>query len=634
MSQKAPTIEQDPELQIDTSKMSEGKRQALELAEAARQTEWKHASFVLDLFQGKFRDDLILPYPLQDPTDAAKGDEFIAKLREVMRDKLDPDEIDSSGEIPDEAIEALAKLGAFGIKIPEEHGGLGLSQTNYSRAMMFVSSYCGNTSALLSAHQSIGLPQPLKLFGTEEQKAKYFPRLAKGEISTFALTENDVGSDPARMSTQAEPTADGKHFLLNGEKLWCTNGTRANLYVVMARTPSKVVRGKMRKQITTFIVERDMPGVEMVYRCRFMGLRALYNGVIRFKDVKVPRENILGEEGRGLRLALVTLNTGRLTLPAACSGAGKRCLRIAREFARDRVQWGGPIGKHEAIARKLAFIASHTFAMEAISFYSTMLVDRGNADIRLEAAMCKMFCSEMFWRIIDETLQIRSGRGYETAESLRGRGEPGVPVERVMRDSRINMIFEGTSEIMRLFIAREALDPHLRRAGDLLNPKAPAGKKLAAGLKAALFYLGWYPKLWNPLPRGFQIHRGLAPHLRFVDRASRKLARKMFHAMGRYQAGLEKKQALLSRFVEIGSELFAMSASCARADALNGKDPDGHKGVIELADIFCRDARRRVEELFRASGRNHDPETYRFAQKVLEGEYEWLEKGAVDFPFE
>ena len=634
MHDKATDSEPETELQIDTSGMSEGKRQALEVAEAAREQTWQHPSFVGELFLGKFRDDLIMPYPLQPEEDRAIGDEYIARMREVLKDKVDADKIDEDGEIPDEAIDALAELGAFGIKIPKEYGGVGLSQMNYSRAMMLVASHCGNTGALLSAHQSIGLPQPLKLFGTREQKEKYYPRLAGGEISAFALTETEVGSDPANMSTKARLSDDGKHFILNGEKLWCTNGTRAGLFVVMAQTPPKMVGGKERRQITAFIVERDMDGVEVVSRSHFMGLRALYNGVIRFTDVKVPVENILGDEGRGLRLALTTLNTGRLTLPAACTGASKRALKMAREFSRDREQWGSNIGKHEAIAQKVAFIASHTFAMEAISFYPSMLVDLGGADIRLEAAMCKMFCSEGFWKIIDETMQIRSGRGYETASSLRARGEPGVAVERAMRDSRINMIFEGTSEIMRLFISREALDPHLRRAGSVLNPRAPLGDKIADGLKAALHYSGWYLKQWNPVPRGFHVHRRLAGHLKFINLQSRKLARSLFHAMGRHQATLERKQAQLGRFVEIGSELFAMAAAVSRADTLHSLDPEKYPGVIDLADIFCRHSRRRIKSTFKSISSNDDVATYKFAQRVVDGEYEWLEEGAVDFPFE
>jgi hypothetical protein len=322
-----------------------------------------------------------------------------------------------------------------------------------------------------------------------------------------------------------------------------------------------------------------------------------------------------------------------LTLPAACSGASKVCLRIAREFAAERIQWGSNIGKHEAIAHKVAFIASHTFAQEAMSFYSAALVDRGGADIRLEAAMCKMFCSEVTWKIINETLQIRSGRGYETAQSLRARGEKGVPVERFVRDARINLIFEGTSEIMRLFIAREALDPHLSLAGDLLNPKAPPGKRLAAALRAGLHYAGWYPGLWNPIPQSFQVHRKLAPHLAFASKAARKLARRLFHAMNRYQASLEKRQALLGRFVEIGTELFAIAATCSRADSLAAAGGASAGGAIELADHFCWEARRRIEENFVAARKQHDRAAYQLGQTATAGQLAWLEQGAAQFPF-
>lgn len=632
MSPQANVTEAE-DLKIDTSKMSEGKRQALEVTEAAREAAWQHPSFALELFQGRFRTDLIFPYPEQDPADRARGDEFIARVARVMEEKVDADEIDRTGEIPQDAIEALAALGAFGIKIPSEYGGLGLSQLNYSRAAMFLGSHCGNTAALLSAHQSIGVPQPLKLFGTEDQKKRYFPRLARGEISAFALTEVDVGSDPAKMTTRAEPTPDGKHYILNGTKLWCTNGTKAGLFVVMAQTPPKIVRGKERSQITAFIVERDWPGVEVVTRCHFMGLRALYNGVIKFTNVKVPRENIILDEGKGLRVALTTLNTGRLTLPAACTGASKVCLRMAREFAAERVQWGAPIGKHDAVAQKVAFIASHTFAQEAMAFYAAALVDRGGADIRLEAAMCKMFGSEMTWRIINETLQIRSGRGYETVDSLRARGEKGVPIERFMRDARINLIFEGTSEIMRLFIAREALDPHLRLAGDFLNPKAPPAKRATSALRAGLHYMGWYPSLWNPFPQSFTVDRRLAPHLGYASKAARRLARALFHAMNVYQAGLEKKQALLGRFVEIGTELFAIAATCSRADSLNRAGSAARENVIGLADHFCRESRRRIEECFHAARKNHDRAGYHLAQAITRNEYTWLETGASQTPF-
>ncbi|HET6408646.1 MAG TPA: acyl-CoA dehydrogenase family protein, partial [Chthoniobacteraceae bacterium] len=351
---------------IDTSRMSPEQRAALELTESARESATAERGLVGGLFMGRVNWESLHPFPVQRTEDRDQGDAFLERLGRFLRESVDPDEIDARGEVPDHVIEGLAKLGAFGIKIPTEYGGLGLSQTNYCRAATLLGSYCGNITALLSAHQSIGVPQPLLMFGTEEQKRRFLPRVAGGEISAFALTETKVGSDPAKMETQAEPTEDGTHFVINGEKLWCTNGTKAGVIVVMARTPSK----DGRNQITAFIVDMDTPGVEVVRRCHFMGLRALYNGVIRFHDVRVPRENILLAEGKGLRVALTTLNTGRLTLPAACAGLAKRCLQISREWAKERVQWGAPIGRHSAIAEKIAEMAANVFAIESMTHYA------------------------------------------------------------------------------------------------------------------------------------------------------------------------------------------------------------------------------------------------------------------------
>jgi alkylation response protein AidB-like acyl-CoA dehydrogenase len=607
-------------------------REARDTAESARETEWEHPSFVRELFLGRFRLDLIHPHPEQnDPDEAARAADFLAKLRAVL-EQVDSDEIDREGEIPESVVQALRDIGAFGIKIPREYGGLGLSQMSYIRAIELVTSQDGSLTALLSASQSIGVPQPLKLFGTEEQKRKFFPRIAKGAISAFALTEVDAGSDPANMSTMATPTDDGSHFILNGEKLWCTNGTRADLFVVMARTADQVLpNGKTRKQITAFIVEGTAPGVEVVHRCRFMGLRAMENGLIRFRNVRVPRENILWGEGKGLKLALITLNTGRLTLPASAVGGSKAMLRIAREWASTRVQWGQPIGKHDAVANKLGRMAADTFAMEAVAELSTALYEQGGYDIRLEAAIAKMWNTEMGWRIVDDTLQIRGGRGYETADSLRARGEAPIGVERAMRDFRINLIFEGTSEIMRLFIAREAVDHHFALAFPIVNPDSTMKERLAGLRKSAPFYATWYPSRWLGAlrPAVYTDFGKLARHLRFADRATNKLGRALFHAMVRHGPKLERRQMILFRAVDIGAELYAIAAACVRARML------AQRGQVEaerLADVFCREARLRIRRLFASLDGRNDVAHYRLAQEVLRGEHTWLEAGIMAPP--
>lgn len=604
-------------------------QESREVAEAARESEWSAPSFVRELFLGNFRLDLIHPYPEQSEEDLQKTEAFLERLGHFLEERVDSDEIDRTGELPADVVQELREMGAFGMKIPEEYGGLGLSQVGYGRAIELVTSRDGNLTALLSAHQSIGVPQPLKLFGTPEQKQKYMPRLAAGAISAFALTEDSVGSDPAALSTTAVPTEDGEAFILNGEKLWCTNGTIAELLVVMARTAPKIRKGKEIPQITAFIVETDWPGVEVVHQCHFMGLKAIQNAVIRFKDVRVPKENILWGEGKGLKLALITLNTGRLTLPMSAAAGAKVCTEISRKWAAQRVQWGTQIGRHEAVAKMLGEMAANTFAIEAMAELSSLLADQGENDIRLEAAIAKLWTTEMGWKIVDDTLQIRGGRGYETADSLAARGEVPIPVERILRDFRINRIFEGSSEIMRLFIAREAVDTHLAVAGELIDPSTSAAEKAAAFARAGAFYATWLPKQyvgWSRWPR-YGEFGPLARHLRYIERGARKLARSMFYAMSRYQAKLERKQALLGRFVDIGAELFAMSAACVRAQAL-ARGPDGEK-AYRMADVFCKQARLRIDDLFDRLFENADNSTYRLAQEVLRGEHAWLEKGAL-----
>ncbi|MEO8603983.1 MAG: acyl-CoA dehydrogenase family protein, partial [bacterium] len=597
-------------------------QESRQIAEDSRELEWAGRGFLRELFLGKFDLDLVHPFP-RAAAERPEFTKFYGELLNFMQTKVDSVAIDDTGEYPEQVVDGLRKLGAFGMKIPKEYGGLGFSVSEYCRVMEMIGSADGNITALLSAHQSIGVPQPLKLFGTPEQKKKYLPRCAAGAISAFALTEPNVGSDPASLATTVE--AQGDFFILNGEKLWCTNGTLAELLVVMARDPKT-------KKISAFVVETAWPGVKVEYRCRFMGLKALANGVISFKDVRIPRENLIGEEGKGLKIALITLNTGRLTLPAACAGIAKQCLETVRGWSNARAQWGLPIWKHEAVAHRIAEMAATTFAMDSVAKIAAAMADRGGYDIRLEAAAAKEWNTVRCWEIADRTLQLRGGRGYETEKSLKGRGESPIPVERIMRDFRINLIFEGSSEIMHLFMAREAVDKHLQVAGAMINPKSTMADKMAAMPKILGYYALWYPPLWLRGLTTWTKYTDFGPlgtHLRFIDRSARRLARASFHGMALYQAKMERKQGFLFRCVDVVMELFVMSATIAHARSLRDAGGPEGKQAVELADLFCRQARRKVEASFKSLWSNDDAKLNSVCADVMKGADEWLLEGRM-----
>ena len=597
-------------------------RQARQSAEQARETQWLQPSFGKELFLGRLRLDLVHPYPSGSAETAERGATFLARLREFCESQIDAAAIERDAQVPDKVVRGLKELGAFGMTIAPEYGGMGLSKVYYHKALALVGSVNSALAGLLSAHQSIGVAQPISMFGTEEQKRTWLPRCTR-EISAFLLTEPDVGSDPARLRTTASP--DGDEYVLNGTKLWTTNGVVADLLVVMARVPRSDGHAG---GITAFVVEAETPGIVVENRNAFMGLRGIENGFTRLSDVRIPAANRIGQEGDGLRIALSTLNAGRLSLPAICAGELKWCLKIAREWSRERVQWGRPIGQHEAVAGKVAFIAASAFGLEAMVDLAGELADAGQTDIRIEAALAKLYGSEMAWLVADELVQIRGGRGFEKAESLAARGERGVPAEQVLRDLRINRIVEGSTEIMHLLIAREAVDAHLSVAGDIIDPEADLRSKARAAAKAGEFYARWLPTLVTgkgQLPTSFTEFGPLASHLRYIERASRRLARSTFYGMSRWQGKLEYKQRFLGRIVDIGAELFAMTAACVRAQR------DRAEGTsVELADAFCRQARVRAEQLFDKLWHNCDDTDRALARGVLDDRYVWLEDGILD----
>jgi len=611
--------------------VNDAKKQAsLDVAEDSRAAEWDQPSLLADLFSGTFSWEQIHPFPLQEASEKKIGDDYMATLKPILEKYIDPSEVDRTGEMPDDAIVALKEAGAFGLKIAKEYGGLGLSQVNYSRVCAYIGSYCASLGAWVTAHQSIGVAGPLKLFGTKEQKEKYLPRIAKGAISAFGLTEPGVGSDPANMQTFAEPSEDGSYYTVNGLKLWITNGPVADIMILMARTPDKIVNGKPKKQISAFVFETDTPGYEVVHRCDFMGIRGIQNGLLSFRDVKIPAENIIGKPGDGLKIALVTLVNGRLSIPATSGAGGKRAISYSSKWAAQREQWGAPIGKHQNTSVKLAQITANTFASEAVTWLCCALADQGKMDIRIEAAMAKYFCTEVACQMADDFLQVRGGRGYETAESLAQRGEDPVPAEKFVRDARISRIVEGTSEIMRLYIAREAMDTHVRQILPLI---APGGNKLKHFFGKFLpFYMSWYPKQW--LPAGVQpnvkhLNGANQAHLQFIAKRSKRLARTMFHTMVKYQQKLEREQMILANFVDIGTDLFAMAATLSYADALMGSGGD-KESLQDLVDLFCTDARKRIDENFKAVGSNHNHKYTKIAKHLMAGKYEWFCDGVYD----
>lgn len=591
---------------------------SINVAEESRETSWKSKSYMASIFLGDF--DVAIPdrnglgFPEQDSADKIAGDEVLEKIKAWADEHLDGDEIDRTESIPGKVWSGLKDLNLFAIKIPQEYGGLGLSQTNYMRILSLVSRYCGSVAATLSAHQSIGVPQPIKLAGTEAQKQKWLPKFSEGWISAFALTEPNVGSDPANMATTAY--LDGDEWVINGEKLWCTNGVVADVIVVMAKSGTRTTSsGKTINEISAFIVETDTPGVDVIHRCKFMGIRAVENGLIRFTNCRIPAENLIGGQGNGLKLALSTLNDGRLSIPAIAADNIQYVSEFCSRWGKTREQWGRNIGAHEPGSEKIAQIHSAGYAMSAFSDYCAYLSDEGRQDMRMEAAAAKMFNTELLWDTMDTALQLRGGRGYETSPSLRARGENDIPIERMLRDSRINRIVEGTTDIMHLFLAREALDWHLSNAGALFG-RASVWTKVKTVAKCAWIYSRWLPKLFVPsFTRTFNnFDKSLVPLLRKIDSRSKRLARTLFGQMVIQGPKLEMKQLTLARLVDVGTELTVCGLVACR---VQNEIRQGNSDNLLTAKYWLETRLDEIDKLFSSVWKNHDTKAVLLAKEQM-----------------
>ena len=601
------------------------------VAEIARDKA-SYTGFLAGLFEADVRWDLLTSIDIPQTSQPAL--EFFERFKDALV-SLDSERVDREEELPEPVLKALADLGAFGIKIPKRFGGQEFTQYEYQRMATLCGSVDASLIVLLSAAQSIGVPEPLRLFGTEEQKAKYLPRLARGEISGFALTERQVGCDISKVETYAVRVMEnGKTigYRLTGHKFFITNSAKrdgeflSSMLVVIARIvdrPEEVHDPQAQKRYGAFIVETAWPGCS-VFRLHFEGVRGIYNGAPSFDQVYIPCENLLGGEEDGLRIALATLTVGRLTLPAACLGGLKQCLAVMRWWAKTRVQWDKPIGEHNLIGEKLCRAAASILALEAVMAFCGAWANK-KGDLRLESAASKILGSEWYWQTINDLFQVRGGRGFMTAESQRRSGEVDIPVMRMMRDARINLVWEGTSEILRIWMAREGLAPYIEQALALLRGT------LAQRLAALLYYARMAVRSCLPFSSPARVAglfgRDYRRWVLVVESASRRLTRSILGATIRHRQSLHHKQLLLQDLVDDSLVMFPMAATIWYASQPDMRDKPG---IQALTDYLCQDMADRLNpQTERISRHKKDANVYRLSKAIMKGEYVWLEEGIV-----
>jgi acyl-CoA dehydrogenase family member 9 len=585
---------------LDTERQKEI-QQAEELLFAGPQA----LGFAKGLFQGRFVADWVMPYPRIPAAQQTELDKSLAELRRFLDEHLSPVEIDRQADIPRKVIDGLGRVGVLGATAPVEHGGLGFTQMANCKLLEEIGTRCASTSVFVNAHHSIGI-RALLLFGTNSQKEKWLPRLVTGEqLGAFALTEREAGSDAANVQMQASPTADGSYFILNGEKRYITNAAIAQVLTVMARTP---VPGSDKTAITAFLVTPDMPGFTILEaRMPKMGIRGTATGRFALRDVKVPKENILGPMGKGLKVALTVLDFGRTTFGACCTGAAKTCLRLAIEHARTRKQFNKTLGEFELVKKKIARIAAGAYAMEAMTTTTASLIDRGLEDYMVETAMLKVFTTERLWEIINDTFQIYGGSAYFV----------DLPLERMLRDARINQIGEGSNEVLTSFIAlvgmrgpgmefKEIYDTMMKPSRDRMGKAWTAGKNR----------LGAAMRIPDVPVRSEQLHTTARQLGRLIWRFNFAVNR----ALITYREPILEMQLVQERIADAAMDLFASTCVLSRWDAelqFARRNGDSASADDSAADLFLRQSFRRIRRFLGELNDNDDKALLATAKSFL-----------------
>ncbi|HXK61687.1 MAG TPA: acyl-CoA dehydrogenase family protein [Acidobacteriota bacterium] len=554
----------------------------------------KTTSFAKLLYFGIFDASRVFPYPAPSSDEAERTEELVRNLDCFLQSEVDPDWIDRNATIPDRVIAGLGKLGLMGLTIPKEYGGLGMSQYAYCRAMERVAARCGSTALMINAHQSIGL-KALVLYGTEEQKARWLPPLARGEqLAAFSLTEPNAGSDVASIETEAVYDPARKLYRITGRKQWTTNGAIAGVLTVMAKTTVQTASGSAKK-VTAFLVTPDMPGFRVLNPAlEKVGMRGTKTANLAFEGLEVPASHILGPPGQGLRICLTVLDFGRTTFGATCTGASKFLLRQAVEYSRRRRQFGRPLASFALVKQKIANMAALVYAMESMTYLTAGMIDANAEDFMLEAAILKVFASDALWSIVYDTMQIFGGRSFFT----------DLPYERMMRDARLNMIGEGSNEVMRAFIGAAGMrDPGVQLEQVLKATRHP--------LANASFLWGFgrqnLARLRTPVVPVRS--RLLKPEARMLAARVRRFGISVVRVLAKYQEEVVERQMILDRIASSAMALYGATAVMARLDRdLAGQDsaPDFLKKDLAAGRLFCRQAFAIVDRSLGSLFRNED----------------------------